>query len=68
VQHNEEGVRPCSGKRRHAAILAVAAYLSINRGSTDRDRLIEGDSIYDIARAVEDGTTVPIYYEGRPAK
>jgi hypothetical protein len=48
--------------------LAVAAYLSINRGSTDRDRLIEGDSIYDIARAVEDGTTVPIYYEGRPAK
>jgi type I restriction enzyme R subunit len=25
-------------------------------------------SIYDIARAVEDGATVPIYYEGRLAK
>ena len=25
-------------------------------------------SIYDIARAVEDGATVPIYYKGRPAK
>jgi type I restriction enzyme R subunit len=25
-------------------------------------------SIYDIQRAVEDGATVPIYYEGRPAK
>jgi type I restriction enzyme R subunit len=33
-------------------------------------RAVFGDyiSIYDIARAVEDGATVPIYYEGRPAK
>jgi type I restriction enzyme, R subunit len=25
-------------------------------------------SVYDIQRAVEDGATVPIYYESRPAK
>ena len=33
-------------------------------------RAVFGDyiSIYDIARAVEDGATVPIYYEGRLAK
>ena len=33
-------------------------------------RAVFGDyiSIYDIARAVEDGVTVPIYYEGRLAK
>jgi type I restriction enzyme R subunit len=33
-------------------------------------RAVFGDyiSIYDIARAVEDGATVRIYYEGRPAK
>src|SRR5450830_792402 len=43
VQHTEEGVRPHLEKPRHAAILAVAAYLAINRGSPDRDRLIEGD-------------------------
>src|SRR5450756_2257538 len=35
-----------------------------------RTRAALGDyiSIYDIARAVEDGATVPIYYEGRLAK
>jgi type I restriction enzyme R subunit len=33
-------------------------------------RAVFGDyiSIYDIARAVEDGATVPIYYEGWLAK
>ena len=33
-------------------------------------RAVFGDyiSVYDIARAIEDGATVPIYYEGRPAK
>jgi len=33
-------------------------------------RAVFGDyiSIYDIQRAVEDGATVPIYYEGRLAK
>ena len=33
-------------------------------------RAVFGDyiSIYDIARAVEDGATVPIYYESRLAK
>jgi type I site-specific restriction-modification system R (restriction) subunit len=33
-------------------------------------RAVFGDyiRIYDIARAVEDGATVPIYYEGRLAK
>ena len=43
-----------------------------SRGRT-RDastRAVFGDyiSIYDIARAVEDGATVPIYYESRLAK
>ncbi len=39
--------------------------------STDKNtRAVFGDyiSIYDIRRAVEDGATVPIYYEGRLAK
>src|SRR6185436_2733600 len=33
-------------------------------------RAVFGDyiSVYDIQRAVEDGATVPIYYEGRLAK
>ena len=41
VQHDEESVRPCSDKRRHVAILAVAAYLAINWHSRDRDSVIE---------------------------
>src|SRR3970040_2260288 len=38
---------------------------------TDKNtRAVFGDyiSIYDIQRAVQDGATVPIYYEGRMAK
>jgi type I restriction enzyme R subunit len=37
-------------------------------GRTNRAALGAYISIYDIARAVEDGATVPIYYEGRLAK
>jgi len=56
----------------HASFVGFTGTRSRRRTRT-RDastRAVFGDyiSVYDIARAIEDGATVPIYYEGRPAK
>jgi type I restriction enzyme R subunit len=54
------------------AVLSDRRRRPASRGRTRaaRTRPVFGDyiSIYDIARAVEDGATVPIYYEGPLAK
>jgi type I restriction enzyme R subunit len=57
------------GFARHMRDLPQASFVRTPTRDANT-RAVFGDyiSIYDIQRAVEDGATVPIYYEGRLAK